>query len=80
MLIRPALPEDAPAIWAIIGPVIRAGDTYALDRDLDEANALAYWMGADRETFVAEADGAILGTYYLRLNQAGGGNHVCNCG
>jgi ribosomal protein S18 acetylase RimI-like enzyme len=80
VLIRPALPEDAPAIWAIIGPVIRAGDTYALDRDLDEANALAYWMGADRETFVAEADGAILGTYYLRLNQAGGGNHVCNCG
>ena len=30
--------------------------------------------------FVAEAEGAILGTYYLRRNQAGGGSHVCNCG
>ena len=37
-------------------------------------------MGADRETFVAEEDSAILGTYYLRPNQSGGGAHVCNCG
>jgi ribosomal protein S18 acetylase RimI-like enzyme len=29
---------------------------------------------------VAEADGEIVGTYYLRPNQAGGGKHVCNCG
>ena len=37
-------------------------------------------MGADRETFVAEDGGEILGTYYLRTNPHGGGNHVCNCG
>lgn len=80
MLLRPATPQDASAIWAIIGPVIRAGETYALDRDLTEADALAYWMGVDRETFVAEADEVVLGTYYLRSNQAGGGDHVCNCG
>jgi hypothetical protein len=29
MLIRPAGQEDAAAIWAIIGPIIRAGQTYA---------------------------------------------------
>ena len=61
-------------------PTIREGATYALDRDMSEADALRYWMGADKETFVAERDGAILGTYYLRSNQAGGGRHVCNCG
>jgi ribosomal protein S18 acetylase RimI-like enzyme len=78
---RPAIPDDAPAIWRIIGPTIRAGETYALDRDMSEADALAYWLGSDRETFVAEDDGgAIVGTYYLRPNQAGGGRHVCNCG
>ncbi|OHB27011.1 MAG: GNAT family N-acetyltransferase [Phenylobacterium sp. RIFCSPHIGHO2_01_FULL_69_31] len=80
MHIRPAAPSDAEAIWRIIGPTIRAGETYALDRDLPEAAALAYWLGAGRETFVAEADGQILGTYYIRANQAGGGAHVCNCG
>ncbi|MBY3443858.1 GNAT family N-acetyltransferase [Rhizobium laguerreae] len=80
MLIRPADKDDQSAIWRIIGPTIRAGETYALDRDLSEADALAYWMGADRETFVAEEDGVVLGTYYIKANQAGGGRHVCNCG
>jgi ribosomal protein S18 acetylase RimI-like enzyme len=80
MLIRPARAEDAPAIWAIVGPVIRAGETYALPRDMSETGALAYWLGADRETFVAEEDGRIVGTYYLRANQLGGGDHVANCG
>ena len=78
--IRPATPADAATIWAIIGPVIRAGETYTLDRDMGEAEALAYWMGVDKDMFVAEEDGVILGTYYLRTNQAGGGAHVCNCG
>lgn len=64
----------------MLEPVLRAGETYALPRDLSEAAALDYWLGPDRETFVAEAQGEILGTYYLRANQAGGGAHVCNCG
>ncbi|UNK80618.1 GNAT family N-acetyltransferase [Sphingopyxis granuli] len=80
MQIRSATPADAAAIWAIIGPTIRAGDTYALDRDMEQEQALAYWFGADKEVFVAEVEGAVLGTYYLRANQAGGGAHVCNCG
>ena len=80
MLIRPALPTDAAAIWALIGPVLAAGETYALDPDISRADALAYWLGPDRQTFVAEDTGRIVGTYYLRPNQAGGGNHVCNCG
>jgi ribosomal protein S18 acetylase RimI-like enzyme len=80
MLIRPARPQDAVAVWSIIGPTIRAGETYTLDRDMSEDAALAYWMEADKETFVAEEAGIIRGTYYMRANQAGGGNHVCNCG
>lgn len=47
---------------------------------MSEADALGYWLGADRETFVAELDGEIVGTYYIRANQAGGGKHICNCG
>jgi len=80
MLIRPAGAEDAAAIWSIIEPIIRAGETYTLDPGMSEADALAYWLGADKETFVAEEGGAVLGTYYMRPNQAGGGAHVCNCG
>ncbi|MDB5688246.1 MAG: family N-acetyltransferase [Sphingomonas bacterium] len=80
MLIRKAGPDDAAAVAAIILPTIRAGATYALDPEMPVADALAYWLGHDRETFVAVAEGAIVGTYYLRANQAGGGSHVCNCG
>lgn len=80
MRIRRAKAKDAAAVWGILEPVIRAGETYALDRHMSEADAIAYWMGNDRETFVADEDGEIVGTYYLRANQAGGGRHICNCG
>ncbi len=80
MLIRPALPHDAPALTAIILPVIRAGETYALDLAMSEEAATAYWLADDKTVFVAEEDSAILGTYYLRANQAGGGDHVANAG
>jgi ribosomal protein S18 acetylase RimI-like enzyme len=80
MNIRKATENDARAVAAVIIPIIREGTTYALDPAMREAEALAYWMGHDKETFVAEQDGLVLGTYYMRPNQAGGGRHVCNCG
>ena len=80
MDIRLARQHDSEAIWKVIQPVIRAGETFALPRDFNEADALAWWMGSDHETFVAEEDGRVVGTYYLRANQLGGGSHVANCG
>jgi Acetyltransferases len=80
MIIRPARPEDAAALWRIVEPVIRAGETYALERDMSATAAMQYWMGDDKTTFVAEDAGEVVGTYYIRRNQAGGGGHVCNCG
>jgi ribosomal protein S18 acetylase RimI-like enzyme len=80
MIIRKAEPADAAAIAAIILPTIRDGSTYSLDPQISERAALAYWMGSDKETFVSVEEGSIVGTYYMRPNQAGGGRHVCNCG
>ena len=80
MLIRPALPSDSAGIWKVLEPVIRAGETWALARDMSESEARAYWMADDREAFVAEEEGKILGTYFLRANHAGGGSHVANSG
>ena len=47
---------------------------------MTEMEALAYWSGPEKETFIAEDDGQVVGTYYMRPNQAGGGRHICNCG
>ena len=43
-------------------------------------DALAYWRSPAHEVFVAEVQGEVLGTYYLRVNQQGHGDHVANCG
>ena len=78
LLIRAACAADQTAIWAILEPTIRAGETFALPRDMGEADAIGYWTGLGRAAFVAEADGRVVGTYFLRGNQLGGGDHVAN--
>ena len=78
--VRPAAPDDRDAIWSIIEPIIRAGDVYTLPHDMNRADALAYWFSDRHEVFVAEDGGTIIGSYYLKANQRGGGDHVANCG
>jgi ribosomal protein S18 acetylase RimI-like enzyme len=78
--IRPAAEADRAAVLAIVAPVLRAGETYAVDLDLTDAQTLAYWFDPAHEVFVAEDNGVILGTYYLMANRRGGGAHVANCG
>ncbi|NNJ67766.1 MAG: GNAT family N-acetyltransferase [Boseongicola sp.] len=71
--IRPATTSDEDAIWSMLEPVFRAGDTYAIDPDITRADALRYWFAA--QTYITDG-----GTYYIRPNQMGGGDHVCNAG
>jgi ribosomal protein S18 acetylase RimI-like enzyme len=88
MIIRPAGAGDDDAIWAILEPVLRDGEAYALPCDWSRAEALAFWRGGDHTVFVAQmppeagsrAAPCVVGTYYLRPNQKGGGGHVANCG
>ncbi|TXI89821.1 MAG: GNAT family N-acetyltransferase, partial [Burkholderiaceae bacterium] len=54
--------------------------TYTYPRDTTKEQAYQYWMKVPQTTLVAEDDGVILGTYYIKPNQLGGGAHVCNCG
>src|SRR5258706_11643804 len=80
MQIRPAAGADANAIWAIMEPIIRAGETYTLPRNMDERAALEYWRCEALEEFVPEDNGKIVGTYFLQANQQSGGGHLSNCG
>tara|TARA_Y100000052_G_C2887319_1_gene48986 strand:- start:18 stop:509 length:492 start_codon:yes stop_codon:yes gene_type:complete len=78
--VRQAGPADADTVWALTEPVIRAGETYALPRDMSREDALDFWMGDGRWCFLAEVDGEAVGTYLMKANQMGGGDHVANCG
>ncbi|SES04968.1 Ribosomal protein S18 acetylase RimI [Tranquillimonas rosea] len=79
LTVRPAIAADRPALWAMLEPVIRAGETYAYPTDWSEEAAMAHWLSPAHSVFVA-ADETPLGTYYLKANQAGNGDHVCNAG
>jgi ribosomal protein S18 acetylase RimI-like enzyme len=79
MDIRPAADDD-DAILAILEPILRAGEAYALPRDWSRRDALAFWRAPEHAVYVAQAAAQIVGTYYLRANHRGGGAHVANCG
>jgi ribosomal protein S18 acetylase RimI-like enzyme len=80
MLIRRSKARDDDALWHILEPTFRAGETYPLPRDISREAAIVYWRSPGHTVFVAEDAGTIAGTYYLRANNCGGGAHVANCG
>ncbi len=80
MKVREATSGDFEQIWPIFHDVATAGETYAYPRQTTREQALKIWLDTPRRTYVFEEAGRILGTYYIKTNQAGPGDHVCNCG
>lgn len=80
MNIREATEADFKEIWPIFSEIARAGETYGYARDISYEQAFSEWITYPRVTYVFEEAGKILGTYYLKTNHQGPGDHVCNCG
>jgi L-amino acid N-acyltransferase YncA len=80
MTIRLASQADQEAIWEIISAVISTGDTYVFAPDSSEEKMLKYWFSDDKHTYLAEEDGEVLGTFYLKANQPDLGSHIVNAG
>ena len=82
MQIRAYGRDDWEPVWAMLEPVFRAGETYAVACDITVSEARALWTAAPRAVFVAADDTghALLGTYFIKPNFDGPGAHVCNAG
>lgn len=94
MQIKDATAKDWPGIWAVMEPIVRAGETYTWDTDASEAALRAAWLhgpagdeaGALKKaagrarTFVAVIDGEVAGTAELHPNYGGGASDVANAG
>jgi L-amino acid N-acyltransferase YncA len=80
MTLRLAIQSDHEAVWKIIRTVISTGDTYVFAPDSSKEKMLNYWFSEDKHTYVAEEDGEILGTFYLKANQPDLGSHIVNAG
>src|SRR5687767_5901957 len=76
--IRKATDSDRTAVWEIIKAVIAGGDTYVNAPDSSEEEMLAYWFSSEKHVYVAEENGEVVGTYWLKANQPGLGDHVGN--
>jgi predicted N-acetyltransferase YhbS len=79
--IRPYKAADWPAVWALLEPVFRAGETFPHDPAITEAEAQLAWVEQTQAVMVAvDAAGAVVGTYYLKPNSLALGAHVANAG
>lgn len=80
LTIRNARPEDWEGIWPFFRQIVTAGETYAYDRDMDEAEGRRMWMvGPPGRTVVAtDREGTVLGSANMYANRAGPGSHVAS--
>ncbi len=78
--IRPATHADETAIWEIIEPVIKAGNTYMYAPDSSREKMLSIWFDPEKYTYVAEENDQVVGTFFLKANQPDLGSHVVNAG
>jgi ribosomal protein S18 acetylase RimI-like enzyme len=81
MLIRRATEANWPLLWPIWREVVAAGDTYVWAPETTEDDARDVWMlPRPAETWLAEIDGVVVGTYQLKPNAPSLGSHVANAG
>ena len=79
--IRPYEQADWPAVWALLEPVFRAGETFPHDPAISESEAQLAWVEQSQAVMVAmDPDEAVVGTYYLKPNSLCLGAHVANAG
>lgn len=76
--IRPQLPGDEDAVWAVLEPIVRSGESFVNEPDASRGDVLASWRQADDGNFVAELDGRVVAAFYLKANSTGLSGHVAN--
>jgi L-amino acid N-acyltransferase YncA len=78
--VRRAVAADRDAIWEIFRATVAPGDAFVYDPNTPREEAEAYWFAKGTRTYVAEQDGKVVGSYILRPNRPGLGDHISNAG
>ena len=78
--ISPATDADWSGIWDIFRNVISHGDTYTYAPDMTAEQAKGIWVLNSCRGFVVKHGNAIVGTFTIRHNKPGFGDHVANAG
>ncbi len=78
ILVRKYEEKDKEQVREIIKYVISQGDSFTYSPNDSPEEIVRYWCSAEKETFVAESENEILGTFYIKANQIGLGSHIAN--
>jgi len=79
--IRPFQESDWTAVWQILSPILKEGETYTFSPNSTEKEAYTFWITLPQQTFVAlNSLDQLIATYYIKPNQPSLGAHICNCG
>jgi ribosomal protein S18 acetylase RimI-like enzyme len=78
--IREATDLDLPAIRVLFFDAVATGDTLTPVPNATAADFTAYWYPPKARVFVAILEDRVVGSYMLRPNQPGLGDHVANAG
>ena len=77
MQIRDATAQDWPQVWALMQPILAAGESYQFDETMTEGAARDWWMNTPGfRTVVAVEGDDVLGTAEHGPNRSGRGDHV----
>lgn len=77
MIIRPATPDDADAMWRMFASVIATGDSLPFSEDFDRETFQLHWF-TSQAAYVASTDAGVVGMYKLGANYPGLGSHVAS--
>jgi RimJ/RimL family protein N-acetyltransferase len=81
LIFSPITEDDFIAFWPTFQAIVSAQETYAIAPDISFESAYQLWCISPKASWVVkDENGQRLGTYYLKANAAGPGDHVCNCG
>jgi RimJ/RimL family protein N-acetyltransferase len=78
--IREIGPDEFRLVWPIFRAVVAGGDAFVQPPGTTFEQARRLWTAPPTRAFVAERDGVVVGSYMLRPNQPGLGDHVANAG
>ena len=78
--VEPATSADWQGIWDIFHEVVSHGDTYSYYPHTTFDEAMSVWVRAGAQGYVVKDGDKVIGTYSLRKNKAGFGDHVANAG
>jgi L-amino acid N-acyltransferase YncA len=78
--VREATAADWSQIWSFMSQIVKAGETFAYDEQMDEAQARDSWLVGPpgRTTVAVDSHGGVLGTANMYANRDGPGGHVAS--